>query len=120
MSFRVMAEEVAQELVQDQTALDQAPQHLPIGFERGEVASEMRNDCFGCWISKASVRKEAAGERACGQGNEQGLLDATQTRNRASGVRLDGQYHARSLDSGEARLRGSLAAPAKSCLAFAQ
>jgi hypothetical protein len=120
LSVGAMVEKVAYELVQDQTAFDQAPQHLPIGFEWSEVASEMRGDCFCRWISKALVGKEAAGERAGGQGNEQGLRDAAQTRNRASGVRLVGQYRARSLDSGEARARGNLDAPANSRRAFAQ
>src|SRR5215217_3582507 len=91
LSVGVMGEKVAYELVQDQTAFDQAPQHLPIGFEWSEVASEMRGDCFGGGISKAPVREKAAGERAGGQGNEQSLRDTAQTRNRASGVRLDGQ-----------------------------
>ena len=52
-----MVEEAAQELIQDQTALDQAPQHLAIGFERSEVVSEARGDRFGRRISKAAVGK---------------------------------------------------------------
>lgn len=102
VSGGMMGEEVAQELVQDQTAFDQAPQHVPISFERSEVVSEARSDRFRRWISKALVGKEAAGEHAGGQGNEQGLLDAAQTRNRASGVRLVGQCRARSLCGGKA------------------
>jgi hypothetical protein len=38
-------------------------------------------DCFGSRISKAPAGKEAMGERTCGKGNEQGLLDAAQTLN---------------------------------------
>ena len=77
----MMAQETAQELIEDQTALDQAPQHLPVGFEPGEVVIEARGDGFRGWISKALVRKEAAGKRAGSKGNEQGLLDAAQTCN---------------------------------------
>ena len=51
---------------------------------------------------KTHWHEPTAGKRAGGKGNEQGLLDAAQTRNRASGVRLDGQYRARSLRGGEA------------------
>ena len=93
-----MGEEAAQELIQDQTALDQAPQHLAIGFERSEVVSEARDDRFGRRISKAAVREKAAGERACGKGNEQGLLDAAQIRNQ-SGRCSGGWSSPRSLSS---------------------
>ena len=81
LSVGVMVKEVAQEPIQDQTTLDQAPQHLPVGFEPGEVIIEPRGDGFRGWISKALVRKEAAGKRAGSKGNEQGLLDAAQTCN---------------------------------------
>jgi hypothetical protein len=78
--FRMMVQEAAQEIIQNQTALDQAPQHIPIGFEPIEVVIEARRDGFGCWISKTLVRKEAASKRAGGNGNKQGLLDAAQVR----------------------------------------
>jgi hypothetical protein len=76
VSFGMMGQEAAQEIIEDQTALDQAPQHIPVGFEPGEVVIEARSYGLGSWISKALVRKEAAGKRAGGKGNEQGLLDA--------------------------------------------
>src|SRR5215207_2068865 len=79
----MMVQEAAQEIIQDQTALDQAPQHIPIGFEPGEVVIEARGDGFCSWISKALVGKEAAGQRAGGKGYDQGLLDAAQTRREA-------------------------------------
>src|SRR5215210_9322080 len=77
----MMVQEAAQEIIEDPAALDQAPQHIPVGFEPGEVVIEARGDGFGSWISKALVRKEAAGKRAGGKGNEQGLLDTAQTCN---------------------------------------
>jgi hypothetical protein len=120
LSVRVMSEEVAQELIQDHTALDQAPQHVPIGFERGEIVSEARGDRFGSWIGKAVAGKKAAGERTRGKGNEQGLLDAAQARNWASGVQEDGQRPTPFLVSCGAKLRENLAAPASSCPAFAR
>ena len=80
MRFGMMVQEAAQEIIQDQTALDQAPQHLPVGFEPGEVVIEPRSDGFGSWISETLVRKEAASKRAGGNGNKQGLLDAAQVR----------------------------------------
>ena len=104
LSVEVTVEEVAQELIQDQTALDQASQHVAIGFERSEVAREACGDRFGSWISKALVGKEAAGEYACRKGNEQGLLDAAQIRQRRSGVGVDGQRGTRSLDGVGTRL----------------
>jgi len=76
----MMAQEAAQEINQDQTALDQAPQHIPVGLEPGEVVTEARRDGFCGWISKALIGEETAGQRAGGKGKEQGLLDATQTR----------------------------------------
>jgi hypothetical protein len=66
----MMVEEAAQEIIEDQTALDQAPQHLPVGFEPGEVVIEARGDGLRSWISKAFVRKEAASKRAGCKGNE--------------------------------------------------
>ena len=44
-------EEAAQEIIQDQTALDQAPQHVPVGFEPGEIVIEARRDGFCSWIN---------------------------------------------------------------------
>ena len=87
----MMRQEAAQEIILDQTALDQAPQHIPIGFEPGEVVIEARGDGFCSWISKALVGKEAAGQRAGGKRNEQGLLDAAQTRHGAPGVQEPGE-----------------------------
>jgi hypothetical protein len=87
----MMAQEAAQEIIQDQTALDQAPQHIPIGFEPGKVIIKARRDGFCSWISKALVRKEAAGQRAGGKRNEQGLLDAAQTRHGAPRVQEPGE-----------------------------
>jgi hypothetical protein len=75
LSVWVTVEEVTQELIQDQTALDQAPQHLPIGFERAEVVSKARDDRLSSRIGKAPVREKTPGKGACGKGNEQGLLD---------------------------------------------
>ncbi|GEO18126.1 hypothetical protein MAE02_58220 [Microvirga aerophila] len=78
LSVGVTAEKVTQELIQNHTALHQASQHLPIGFEWGEIVRQTCGDCFGRWVSKAPAGKEATGERTRGKGNEQGLLDAAE------------------------------------------
>jgi len=66
MSLGMTFEETAQEIIQDQAALDQPPQHLPIGFEPGEIVIKARRNGFGGSISKVLARKEAAGQRAGG------------------------------------------------------
>jgi hypothetical protein len=66
MSLGMTYEETAQEIIQDQAALDQPPQHLPIGFEPGEIVIKARRNGFGSSISKALARKETAGQRAGG------------------------------------------------------
>src|SRR4051794_38965123 len=106
----MMAQEAAQEIIQDQTALDQAPQHIPVGLEPGEVIIEARRDGFCGWISKALVRKESAGKRAGGKRNEQGLLDTAQTRYGIPRVQWDCQRRARTFDDGGARFGENLAA----------